>query len=85
MGDAIVFKSGWLWRRVTVARFSKIQAVARLESPFNRRTEMATVKVDTAGAGHAEHAVEIPFLGAETATALAATLDARAEETAFRW
>ncbi len=85
VGDAIVFKSGWLWRRVTVARFSKIQAVARLESPFDRRTDMATVKVDTAGAGDAEHSVEIPFLGGETATTLTATLDARAAETAFRW
>lgn len=84
-GDAIVFKSGWLWRRVTVARFSKIQVVTRLESPFDRRTGMATVKVDTAGAAGAEHSVEIPFLGAETATTLASTLDAHAAQTAFRW
>ena len=85
VGDAIVFKSGWMWRRVTVARFSKIQAVSRLESPFDRRTGMATVKVDTAGAGDAEHAVVIPFLGAETATTLAETLDVQAARTAFRW
>jgi putative membrane protein len=84
-GDAIVFKSGWLWRRVTVARFSKIQAVAWLESPFDRRMGMATVKVDTAGAGDAAHSVEIPFLPAETATSLASTLDAHAAQTAFRW
>ena len=85
VGDAIVFRSGWMWRRVTVARFSKIQAVSRLESPFDRRTGMATVKVDTAGAGDAEHAVVIPFLGAETATTLAETLDVQAARTAFRW
>ena len=43
------------------------------------------VKVDTAGAANAEHSVAIPFLPAETATALASTLDDRAAETAFRW
>ena len=85
VGDAVVFKSGWFWRRVTVARFSKIQVVMRLESPFDRRTGMAMVKVDTAGAANAEHSVAIPFLPAETATALASTLDDRAAETAFRW
>jgi putative membrane protein len=85
VGDAVVFKSGWLRRRVTVARFSKIQAVSRRESPFDRRAGMATVKVDTAGAGDAEHAVEIPFLAADTATSLARTLDVQAARTAFRW
>jgi membrane protein YdbS with pleckstrin-like domain len=85
VGDAIAFKSGWLWRRMTVARFSKIQVVMRLESPFDRRTGMAGVRVDTAGAAHAEHIVAIPFLAAETATTLASTLEDRAAETAFRW
>lgn len=84
-GDAIAFRSGWLWRHVTVARFSKIQAVTRHESPFDRRLGMATVKVDTAGAARAEHSVDIPFLGAETATTLASTLYAQAAQTAFRW
>ena len=84
-GDAIVFRVGWLWRRFTVARFSKVQVVTRVESPFDRRTGMARVKVDTAGAANNEHAIDIPFLPAETATSLAATLSARAAETSFRW
>jgi len=85
VGDAVVFRSGWLWRHTTVARFSKIQAVARLESPFDRRTGMATVKVDTAGAGKADHTVEIPFMPAATASALTHTLSAHAAQTTFRW
>lgn len=84
-GDAIAFKSGWLWRRTTVARFSKVQVVTTLESPFDRRTGMATVKVDTAGAADAAHTVEIPFMGADAARGLASTLSAHAAETAFRW
>ena len=84
-GDAVVFRTGWLWRRCTVARFSKVQVVTRVESPFDRRTGMARVKVDTAGAANHEHAIDIPFLPADTATSLAATLSARAAETSFRW
>jgi putative membrane protein len=85
VGDAIVFKTGWLWRRVTIARFSKIQVVTRLESPFDRRLGMATVQVDTAGTADAAHSVAIPFLPASTATGLASTLHAQAAQTAFRW
>ena len=85
VGDAIVFRSGWLWRHLTAARFAKIQVVTRVESPFDRRTGMARVKVDTAGAVKSEHTIDIPFLPADTATSLATTLSARAAETAFRW
>jgi putative membrane protein len=85
VGDAIIFRSGWLWRHLTIARFSKIQVITRAESPFDRRTGMARVKVDTAGAARNEHTIDIPFLPAATATSLATALSARAAETAFRW
>lgn len=85
VGDAIVFRRGWLWRHLTVARFSKLQVITRVESPFDRRMGMARVRVDTAGATSSEHTIDIPFLPTETATELAAILSARAAETAFRW
>jgi putative membrane protein len=83
-GDAVVFRRGWLWRRVTVARFSKIQAVAKRETPFDRRLGMASVAADTAGSTDGR-SVDIPFLAADTATMLAATLHEQAARTAFRW
>jgi putative membrane protein len=83
--QAVVFRSGWLWRLVTVASVAKIQAVACMESPFDRRTAMARVRVDTAGAGDRSHRVDIPYLARETATALHARLAAQASRTAFRW
>jgi membrane protein YdbS with pleckstrin-like domain len=46
---------------------------------------MARVTVDTAGAGSSEHTIDIPFIPADTATSLAATLSARAAATAFKW
>ena len=50
-GSAVLFRSGWIWRSITVAPFAKIQAVAVGESPFDHRWGMAAVKVDTAGTG----------------------------------
>ena len=82
--DAVVYRRGWLWPQVTVARFSKVQVVTREETPFDRRTGMARVAVDTAGAD-GNRRIEIPFLPAATATWLAAALGAAAARTAFRW
>ncbi|HVS00961.1 MAG TPA: PH domain-containing protein [Thermoanaerobaculia bacterium] len=84
-GDAVLFRSGWLWRRVIVARFVKIQAVAIHESPFDRRAAMARVRVDTAGAKDLTHRVDIPYLARETARELHDLLSAQAARTAFRW
>jgi putative membrane protein len=83
--EVVVFGSGWLWRRTTAARVAKVQVVARSESPFDRRNGMASLHVDTAGAGDASHKVAIPYLPRETAEALHRQLAERAASTAFRW
>jgi putative membrane protein len=82
---AVLFRSGWLWRQITVARFNKIQAVTLSESPFDRRTRMARFHVDTAGAGDASHRVDIPYLARTTADELHRRLAGEAARTAFRW
>lgn len=84
-GGAVLFRSGWLWREVSVARFAKIQAVSIHESPFDRRAAMARVRVDTAGAGISSHRVDIPYLSRETALGLYDLLATQAARTAFRW
>lgn len=83
--SAVLFRSGWIWRQVSVARFAKIQAVAIHESPFDRRAAMARVRVDTAGAGMTAHRVDIPYLARETARGLYDLLAKQAAHTAFRW
>ena len=83
--DAVVFRSGWLWRNVTIAPVVKIQTVACTESPFDRRAMMAGVRVDTAGASERSHRVAIPYLARETAKALHKRLSAQAAQTTFRW
>lgn len=82
---AVLFRTGWIWRHLTVARFSKVQAVSMTQSPFDRRHRMASVRVDTAGAGDASHRVNIPYLPVERATELFGQLGTAAARTAFRW
>ena len=82
---AVLFRSGWIRRHLTLARFSKVQSVTMTQSPFDRRHRMASVRVDTAGAGDTAHRVAIPYLRLETATELAGQLAAAAARTEFRW
>jgi putative membrane protein len=83
--DAVLFRTGWIWRRLTIARFSKVQAVAMIQSPFDRRHEMASIQVDTAGGDAASHRVNIPYLPVAAATDLFGRLGTAAARTAFRW
>jgi putative membrane protein len=82
---AVLFRTGWIWRHLTIARFNKVQVVSMVQSPFDRRHHMASVRVDTAGAAAASHRVNIPYLPLETATALFGQLGRAAAGTAFRW
>jgi putative membrane protein len=81
----VAFRSGWLWRSVTIARVSRIQAVTLVESPFDRRASMARVRVDTAGANDGSHRIDIPYLARDHAAALQLRLAAHAADTAFHW
>ena len=83
--NAVLFRRGWVWRRFTAARFSKMQAVALHQSPFDRRYDMARVQVDTAGATDGSDAVYIPYLSTTTARTLHDRLAAEASRTSFEW
>ena len=82
--EAILFKRGWLWRRTVVVRFAKIQTVTLHHSPFDRRTAMARVHVDTAGASEGS-AINIPYVAREAAATLYARLSLEAAQRQFKW
>jgi putative membrane protein len=83
--DVVAFRSGWLARNFTVVPMARIQAVRRLETPFDRRTGMGRVRVDTAGSNEWSHRVDIPYLPREVAFDLQHRLAAAAAASAFRW
>jgi putative membrane protein len=82
--DAIVFKRGWLWRRIVIVRFAKIQTVTRQDSPFDRRAQMARVYVDTAGA-EGGSVVDIRYAARDEAQALYTRLSHEASARQFKW
>ena len=81
--DTIAFRNGWLWRHLTVAPVVKVQVVDCAESPFDRRTGMASLRVDTAGGR--VHRISIPYLARDTAQTLYEKLATQTARTAFRW
>jgi len=83
--DALALRGGLLWRQVTIVPAAKIQVVGRIESPFDRRANMAGVRVDTAGSASPTHRISIPYLARETAAALYERLASQTAQTAFRW
>ena len=83
--EVVAYRSGWLWRQVTVAPYARVQAVGLHESPFDRRHAMARVRVDTAGAGDLSHRVSIPFLDRDVARQLWQHLSHEAARRTFRW
>jgi putative membrane protein len=82
--DVVAFREGIFGRITTIAPLVRIQVVEMLESPFDRRTVMARVRVDTAG-GSTGHGVDVPYLPADVARGLYSTLSGAAAHTAFQW
>lgn len=66
-GDSVLFRSGILTRKLSATFFDKVQAVEVLQSPFDRRWNMATLSVDTAAAGPAQHRIMVKYLPSEIA------------------
>jgi len=83
--EAVFFRSGWLARKMSVVRFDKMQTVSMSESPFDRRHRMASVAVDTAGAGNTGHRIDIPYLDAAEARRIFTQLYAETCSREFRW
>jgi putative membrane protein len=81
----VAFRSGWWSRAETFVRVNRLQSVALLESPFDRRARMSGVRVDTAGSGEWSHRVHIPYLDAPVADELLRRLSTAAARTDFHW
>jgi putative membrane protein len=82
---AVLHRTGWIVRRVMMARLAKIQSIGLVASPFDRRHRMATLQVDTAGSGPLSRRFEIRYLDARDAQELADRLHEEAARRTFRW
>ena len=64
----IVFRSGVIWRSVTAIPFNRIQHVETSSTPFDRKFEIATLQLFTAGGSSGD--LKIDGLGRDTAEQL---------------
>ena len=78
----VVFRAGVLRRSTTAAFFEKVQCVESSESPFDRRTGMAVVTIDTAGT---PSGTSMPYLPRDVAISLRDLIAERSARTAFTW
>lgn len=78
----VAIRTGWLFRRTTIARHDRIQLAVVEESPFDRRHGMAEVAVDTAGSE--APALQFTWLLRSDAVHLARGIDAALARTEFR-
>jgi putative membrane protein len=58
----LAYRSGLVTRKLSLTFYERIQSVSLNQTPFDRRWKMATLTVDTAAAGPAEHRISIPYL-----------------------
>ena len=60
--DYVVYRSGIFNRKTSLTFFDKVQTVGVKQTPFDRRWKMATLFVDTAASGPAEHSICVRYL-----------------------
>jgi putative membrane protein len=68
--DLIAVRQGWLSKQWRFAEIAKLQALVLKQGPFDRRHDMASLHLDTAGASPVELAFQIDYLPIEQAKAL---------------
>jgi putative membrane protein len=73
-GDAVLFRRGWLNRSLTVVPRDRVQTLSVEATPFDRRSRMASIYIDTAGASAMNAGIKIRYLAADVAERLAAAL-----------
>ena len=72
--EAVLFDHGWLTRRLVIAPRNRLQSVTLSQSPFDRRSLMATVALDTAGGSSMRDSIRIALLPTPVAQRLANAL-----------
>jgi putative membrane protein len=66
----VLMRTGVLTRTLGLALSGRVQSVSVRSSPFDRRHKMASLQIDTAGAGKVGHKIDIEFLQRDIAESL---------------
>lgn len=83
--DIIAFKSGIWFGKQSFVKINKVQTIEIHESPFDRRNNMATLEIDTAGSNMLLHHVKIPYLELQDAYTIRNFIQEKLKKTTFDW
>ncbi len=83
--DFVLWRRGWFNRRILFLPIANVQNVTVTQSYFDRRLELATVVIDTAGQSNTGGGAVIRHLPHGDAVALQRRLIQRVVSTPFRW
>lgn len=81
----IAFRSGVLFRSISVVKINKIQTIHLTESPFDRRNKHGGLWVDTAGSNIALHHINIPYLDKTQLLNMHQRLSQQVSHSQFVW
>ncbi|EGF26696.1 PH domain-containing protein [Rhodopirellula baltica] len=84
-GDGVVIREGFWDRKVSCTFYDRIQSVSCSETPFDRRWNMQTLRIDTAAAGPADHVYRLPMLSRSTASELFDRLSSKTSGIEMVW
>jgi putative membrane protein len=84
-GELVAVREGWWSRHWRFAELDKLQVLRIRRSPLDRRTGMATLWLDTSGAGTFAPPLRIRFLPVHEAQALHARLATEVARRPLRW
>lgn len=84
-GEGVVIREGFWDRKVSCTFYDRIQSVSCSETPFDRRWNMQTLRIDTAAAGPADHVYRLPMLSRSTASELFDRLSSKTSRIEMVW
>lgn len=87
--SGVFYRSGVFVRKASVTFFDKIQNLSVSQGFFDRRWQMATLRIDTAAAGPAKHVIEAKYMSDQFAMLeleqVAASIDQRPAAATSDW
>ncbi len=81
----VAFRSGVLFRGISLVKINKIQTIHLTESPFDRRNNHGGLWVDTAGSNIALHHINIPYLDKTQLLKMHQQLTRQVSHSQFVW
>lgn len=84
-GEGVVIREGFWDRKVSCTFYDRIQSVSCSETPFDRRWDMQTLRIDTAAAGPADHVYRLPMLPRPIASELFDRLSSKTSRIEMVW